>query len=417
MPVYCPTCPEQPGTQVQFAGCSCIECSVAGRGERDPDGRIAARAAERSAKIKVARAQHDREILALSGQLPPTKERIAAAIAGALSVYETALGEVQEKYHGRILMATIVILSCNNLHGQTLEMECRDGSFKGGSRDGGLRPNKVIMVNDEGTEWRHLNAKERTHLFRLNKFTCVFTDPNKVLAERVEHALHLVAQERERDDSDFMLLQSVAGNGGVKAGPPYEVGVNFIPFNEDGTLPLAGARLWPPPRGARPKPPAKKRAKKTTAKKTTLLTGQQALTEFFAVTKATAPLKNTTNSPQKKKSKRSEESDVSESEESYDDEDDDDNNDDNDTKPLVFEIIDDYEVDTKPSAMMMDIKPRAIVTKHPLKCRIFQDDDDDNDTKSPVIKKVAKDPYKRRIIQDDEDDEDDDDNTYDHDTL
>jgi hypothetical protein len=337
-------------------------------------------------------------MLALSGQLPPTNERIATAIAGARYAYETALGEVQEKYPGRKLMATIVILSRNNLSGQTLEKECQDGSFKGGSRDGGLRPNKIIMVNDEGTEWRHLNTEERTQLFSLNKFTRFFTDSNKVTAERVEHALHLVAQKRECAVRDFMLLQSVAGNGGAMGNGPFDVGGNFTPFNEDGTLPLAGARLWPLPHGALPKPSSKKRAKRTTAKKTTLLTGQQAITGCVAATKATAPLKNTTNSPQKKKSKRSEESDESESEseESSDDNDDDDD-----------------EVNTKPSAMMMDIKPRAIVTKHSLKRRLFQDDDGDNDTKSPVIKKVAK----RRIIQDDEDDEDNDDNTYDQYTL
>jgi hypothetical protein len=87
-----------------------------------------------------------------------------------------------------------------------------------------------------------------------------------------------------------MLLQNVAGNGGAKGGPPYEVGGRIIVLNKDGTLPVAGAHLWPPPPGVEPKKKTtaeKTTAEKTTKKKTALLSvGQQTLTGYFAATKA-----------------------------------------------------------------------------------------------------------------------------------
>ena len=95
----------------------------------------------------------------------------------------------------------------------------------------------------DGTKcWRGLGLAERQAI-SYGIPSELFISDNQELAEFIEDKLHRYMKSLEKTDINIKLLQIVEGNGGARALGPYRVGLNFIVFEEDGSLPLRGAIL------------------------------------------------------------------------------------------------------------------------------------------------------------------------------
>ena len=124
--------------------------------------------------------------------------------------------------------------------------ECVDGSLVGGPLKNGVPRRFPIVMTEtmtDGTKcWRGLGAAERREISH-GKPSELFKSENQYLAEDTEDKLHHYIKSLEKTDDNIKLLQIVEGNGGARALGPYRVGLNFIVFEEDGSLPLRGAIL------------------------------------------------------------------------------------------------------------------------------------------------------------------------------
>ena len=168
---------------------------------------------------------------------------------------DAAFAKVKEEINAKLLaVKTIhpdrVVMSSITLHGEgssnPFPQECVDGSLRGGKLANGEHRRFPIVMTEtmtDGTQcWRGLSAAERREI-SLGKPSQLFKSDNKVLAEYIEDKLHRHMKSLEKTDVKIKLLQIVEGNGGARALGPYRVGLNFIVFKEDGSLPLRGAIL------------------------------------------------------------------------------------------------------------------------------------------------------------------------------
>ena len=174
----------------------------------------------------------------------PTVAEKNAAFTKAKEEFDAKLLAVKTLLPDRVVMTSIT------LHGERSSnpflQECVDGSLVGGKLANGVHRCFPIVMTEtmtDGTQcWRGLGAAERREISH-GKPSELFKSENQYLAEDTEDKLHHSIKSLEKTDDNIKLLQIVEGNGGARALGPYRVGLNFIVFKEDGSLPLRGAIL------------------------------------------------------------------------------------------------------------------------------------------------------------------------------
>jgi hypothetical protein len=168
---------------------------------------------------------------------------------------DTAFTKAKEKFDAKLLAVKTLlpdreVMSSITLHAERsskkFPVECVDGSLVGGPLKNGVHRRFPIVMTEtmtDGTKcWRGLGAAERRDI-SYGKPSELFISDNQELAEFIEDKLHRYMKSLEKTDVNIKLLQILEGNGGARALGPYRVGLNFIVFKEDGSLPLRGAIL------------------------------------------------------------------------------------------------------------------------------------------------------------------------------
>ena len=168
---------------------------------------------------------------------------------------DAAFTKAKEEFDAKLLVVKTLlpdrdVMSSITLHGErsskTFPMECVSGSLVGGPLKNGVHRRFPIVMTEmmtDGTKcWRGLGAAERREI-SYGVPSELFISDNQELAEFIEDKLHRYMKSLEKTDDNIKLLQIVEGNGGARALGPYRVGLNFIVFEEDGSLPLRGAIL------------------------------------------------------------------------------------------------------------------------------------------------------------------------------
>ena len=174
----------------------------------------------------------------------PTEAEKDVAFTKAKEEFDAKLLVVKTLFPDREVRASITLhADCSS---KTFPEECVSGSLVGGPLANGVHRRFPIVMTETMTDdtkcWRGLGSAERRDI-SYGKPSQLFKSDNKELAEDIEDKLHRYMKWLEKTDVKIKLLQIVEGNGGARALGPYRVGLNFIVFKEDGSLPLHGAIL------------------------------------------------------------------------------------------------------------------------------------------------------------------------------
>ena len=174
----------------------------------------------------------------------PTVAEKDAAFTKAKEEFDAKFLAIKTLLPNRVVFSSIILHAERS--SKKFPAECVDGSLVGGPLKNRVPRRFPIVMTEtmtDGTKcWRGLGAAERREISH-GKPSELFKSENQYLAEDTEDKLHHYIKSLEKTDDNIKLLQIVEGNGGARALGPYRVGLNFIVFEEDGSLPLRGAIL------------------------------------------------------------------------------------------------------------------------------------------------------------------------------